>query len=79
MGGYTAGQSRIDVQHFNMSRNVIEGMRLRRFGPIVNISSINGRKGCCCESGRRGPPADVGRTAGFLASDEAACVPRRHE
>lgn len=30
---------------FNMSRNVIEGMRARQFGRIVNISSINGRKG----------------------------------
>lgn len=30
---------------FNMSRLVIEGMRERRFGRIVNISSINGRKG----------------------------------
>ena len=30
---------------FNMCRNVIEGMRERRFGRIVNISSINGQKG----------------------------------
>ncbi|HLF59528.1 MAG TPA: acetoacetyl-CoA reductase [Alphaproteobacteria bacterium] len=30
---------------FNMSRNVIEGMRERGFGRIVNISSINGVKG----------------------------------
>lgn len=30
---------------FSMSRQVIEGMRERRFGRIVNISSINGRKG----------------------------------
>ena len=30
---------------FNMSRAVIEGMRLRGFGRIVNISSINGQAG----------------------------------
>jgi len=30
---------------FNMSRNVIDGMRERGWGRIINISSINGRKG----------------------------------
>jgi len=30
---------------FNMSRQVIEGMRAAKFGRIVNISSINGQKG----------------------------------
>jgi len=30
---------------FNMTRQVIEGMRDRGFGRIVNISSINGQKG----------------------------------
>ncbi len=30
---------------FNMSRHVIEGMRERKFGRIINISSINGQKG----------------------------------
>jgi acetoacetyl-CoA reductase len=30
---------------FNMTRNVIEGMRERSFGRIINISSINGQKG----------------------------------
>ena len=30
---------------FNMCRPVIEGMRERGFGRIVNISSINGQKG----------------------------------
>ena len=30
---------------FNMSRQVIEGMRERKFGRIINISSINGQKG----------------------------------
>ena len=30
---------------FNMSRHVIEGMRERGFGRIINITSINGQKG----------------------------------
>ncbi len=30
---------------FNMSRQVVGGTRDRRFGRIVNISSVNGRKG----------------------------------
>jgi acetoacetyl-CoA reductase len=30
---------------FNMTRHAIEGMRARGFGRIINISSINGRKG----------------------------------
>lgn len=30
---------------FNMSRHVIDGMRERGFGRIINISSINGQKG----------------------------------
>jgi acetoacetyl-CoA reductase len=30
---------------FNMTRNVIEGMRERNYGRVINISSINGQKG----------------------------------
>jgi acetoacetyl-CoA reductase len=30
---------------FNMCRPVIEGMRQRKFGRIINVSSINGQKG----------------------------------
>jgi acetoacetyl-CoA reductase len=33
------------VSLFNMCRPVIEGMRARKFGRIINISSINGQKG----------------------------------
>ena len=37
---------RVDLDSmYNMCRNVIEGMRDREFGRIVNISSINGQKG----------------------------------
>ena len=37
---------RVDLDSvFNTSRAVIEGMRTRGFGRIVNISSINGQKG----------------------------------
>ena len=44
----TSWQSVIDTNLgscFNMSRCVIEGMRERRFGRIVNIGSINGQAG----------------------------------
>ncbi len=30
---------------FNMTRNVIEGMRARGYGRIINISSVNGQRG----------------------------------
>ncbi|WP_034298828.1 acetoacetyl-CoA reductase [Herbaspirillum sp. RV1423] len=30
---------------FNMCRNVIDGMRERQFGRIINISSVNGQRG----------------------------------
>lgn len=37
---------RVDLDSiFNMSRQVIDSMRSRKFGRIINISSINGRKG----------------------------------
>jgi len=37
---------RVDLSSiFNMARHVIDGMRERNFGRIINISSINGQKG----------------------------------
>jgi acetoacetyl-CoA reductase len=37
---------RVDLDSvFNTSRSVIEGMRARSYGRIINISSINGQKG----------------------------------
>jgi acetoacetyl-CoA reductase len=46
---------------FNMCRQVIEGMRARNFGRIVNVSSINGQKGqmgqtnyCAAKAGELG-------------------------
>ncbi len=37
---------RVDLDSmYNMTRNVIDGMRQRGFGRIVNISSVNGQKG----------------------------------
>jgi acetoacetyl-CoA reductase len=34
-----------DGSLFNMTRQVIEGMRARKFGRVINISSVNGQKG----------------------------------
>ncbi|HUC63581.1 MAG TPA: acetoacetyl-CoA reductase [Alphaproteobacteria bacterium] len=57
---------------FNMSRNVIEGMRARNFGRIVNISSINGQKG---QMGQTNYSAAKAGEIGFtkaLASENAS-------
>ncbi len=48
---------------FNMTRNVIGGMRNRGFGRIVNISSINGQKGQMGQSNYSASKAgDIGFT-----------------
>ena len=42
---------------FNMCRPVIEGMRQRKFGRIINISSVNAQKGHpICRRGCRSRP-----------------------
>ena len=57
---------------FNMTRPVIEGMRDRGFGRIVNISSINGQKG---QFGQTNYAASKSGDIGFtkaLAQENAA-------
>jgi acetoacetyl-CoA reductase len=57
---------------FNMSRQVIEGMRERRFGRIVNISSINGRKG------QAGQSNYAAAKAGILGFTKALALENAH-
>ena len=57
---------------FNMTRPVIEGMRYRGFGRIINISSINGQKG---QFGQTNYAASKSGDIGFtkaLAQENAA-------
>ena len=57
---------------FNMCRPVIEGMRERGFGRIINISSINGQKGQMGQSNYSAAKAgDIGFTKA-LAQENAA-------
>jgi acetoacetyl-CoA reductase len=57
---------------FNMCRPVIEGMRERGFGRIVNISSINGQKGQMGQTNYSAAKAgDIGFTKA-LAQENAA-------
>ncbi len=56
---------------FNMCRPVIEGMRERNFGRIINISSINGQKGQMGQSNYSAAKAgDIGFTKA-LAQENA--------
>jgi acetoacetyl-CoA reductase len=64
---------RIDLGSvFNMSRLVIEGMRTRHFGRIVNISSINGRKGQPGQSNYAAAKAGILGFTKALALENAA-------
>ena len=56
---------------FNMCRPVIEGMRERKFGRIVNISSINGQKGQMGQSNYSAAKAGVIGFAKALAQENA--------
>ena len=57
---------------FNMSRNVIEGMRERRYGRIINISSINGQKGQMGQTNYSAAKAGVIGFTKALAQEVAA-------
>ncbi len=75
---------------FNMTRLVIDSMRSRGFGRIINISSINGRKGQMGQAvpkevldtkiiplipvGRLGTAEEIARCVTFLAADEAGFI-----
>ncbi|MEO6340663.1 MAG: acetoacetyl-CoA reductase [Caulobacteraceae bacterium] len=57
---------------FNMSRQVIEGMRERSFGRIINISSINGQKGQMGQTNYSAAKAGVIGFTKALAQETAA-------
>lgn len=57
---------------FNMSRNVIEGMRERGYGRIINISSINGQKGQMGQTNYSAAKAGVIGFTKALAQEAAA-------
>jgi acetoacetyl-CoA reductase len=57
---------------FNMTRQVIEGMRERRYGRIVNISSINGRKGQAGQTNYAAAKAGILGFTKALALENAA-------
>ena len=57
---------------FNMTRPVIEGMRERGFGRVINISSVNGQKGQAGQSNYSAAKAgDIGFTKA-LAQENAS-------
>ena len=57
---------------FNVTRHVIEGMRARGFGRIVNISSINGQKGQMGQANYSAAKAGVIGFTKALALENAA-------
>jgi acetoacetyl-CoA reductase len=57
---------------FNMTRPVIEGMRERRYGRIVNISSVNGRKGQAGQTNYTAAKAGILGFTRALALESAA-------
>lgn len=64
---------RVDLDSvFNTSRAVIEGMRTRGYGRIVNISSINGQKGQIGQSNYSAAKAGIIGFTKALAQEGAA-------
>jgi acetoacetyl-CoA reductase len=67
---------------FNMCRPVIEGMRSRKFGRIINISSINGQKGQIGQanySAQEGAKSGITVNAvcpGYIATEMVKAVPQ---
>ena len=57
---------------FNTCRNVIEGMRERQFGRIINISSVNGQKGQMGQSNYSAAKAGLIGFTKALAQESAA-------
>lgn len=57
---------------FAMTRAVIEGMRERRFGRIINVSSINGQKGQIGQTNYSAAKAGVVGFTKALAQESAA-------
>jgi acetoacetyl-CoA reductase len=57
---------------FNMTRNVIEGMRERNYGRIISISSINGQKGQCGQANYSAAKAGVFGFTKAVAQENAA-------
>ncbi len=63
---------RVDLDSmFNMSRPIIEGMRERNWGRIINISSINGQKGQMGQSNYSAAKAGVIGFTRALAQETA--------
>ena len=64
---------------FNMCRPVIEGMRTRKFGRIINISSINGQKGQMGQTNYSAAKAGITVNAicpGYINTEMVQAVPK---
>ncbi len=57
---------------FNMSRMVIEGMRARSYGRIINIASVNGQKGQIAQTNYSGAKAGIIGFTKALALESSA-------